>query len=316
MKATANESPRNDGVLPNGARNTTTQRRDTVRNGSFMLGAGALGGAALAILLGAAFAQAPAANRPAGRVKPSPEQITQETRAAMEVLNQFVGRWDINGQSFDENDKPVGTFTGSAHYTFVMANNFLMGETTLTAGNYLLDQTDYFGYSPGLNKYTHVLLTELDKSMIYQQGEWMAEVGSFVFAVAAPLDSPKGTPRSVGLEYGFSNAGIAVTMSMQNGVKPMRKVRMLLTKSTQPAAPTGADGMPAGGNVQYQQGDPAKMRAQMQQAVGQMTAQKQAMQQYIQGMNMGMDSQMDKMMDQQMDQGVTDQTRELLRGPE
>ncbi|MEY4942183.1 MAG: hypothetical protein RL254_364, partial [Planctomycetota bacterium] len=32
--------------------------------------------------------------------------------------------------------------------------------------------------------------------------------------------------------------------------------------------------------------------------------------------NMGMDSQMDKMMDQQMDQGVTDQTRELLRGPE
>jgi hypothetical protein len=31
---------------------------------------------------------------------------------------------------------------------------------------------------------------------------------------------------------------------------------------------------------------------------------------------MGMDSQMDKMMDQQMDQGVTDQTRELLRGPE
>jgi hypothetical protein len=29
-----------------------------------------------------------------------------------------------------------------------------------------------------------------------------------------------------------------------------------------------------------------------------------------------MDSQMDKMMDQQMDQGVTDQTRELLRGPE
>ena len=40
------------------------------------------------------------------------------------------------------------------------------------------------------------------------------------------------------------------------------------------------------------------------------------MQQYIQGMNMGMDSQMDKMMDQQMDQGVTDQTRELLRGPE
>jgi hypothetical protein len=316
MTNTVNETSRNDGALLNGERDITTQHRSAVRGGSILLGTGALIGGALAVLLGAAFAQTPAASRPAGRAKPTPEQITLETRAAMEVLNQFVGRWDINGQSFDENDKPVGTFTGSAHYSFVMANNFLMGETTLTSGQFVLDQTDYFGYSPGLNKYTHVMLTELDKSMIYQQGEWMAEVGSFVFAVAAPLDSPKGTPRSVGLEYGFSNAGIAVTMSMQNGVKPMRKVRMLLTKSTQPAAPTGPDGMPLGGNVQYQQGDPAKMREQMQQAVGQMTAQKQAMQQYLQGMNMGMDSQMDKMMDQQMDQGVTDQTRELLRGPE
>lgn len=316
MMNTVNESPRNNGALRNGSQTSATPRINTMRGGSILLGSGVIVGATLAILLGAAFVQTPATGRPAGRAKPSPEQITQETRAAMEVLNQFVGRWDINGQSFDENDKPVGTFTGSAHYSFVMADNFLMGETTLTSGNFLLDQVDYFGYSPGLNKYTHVMLTELDKSMVYQQGEWMAEVGSFVFAVAAPLDSPKGTPRSIGLEYGFSNAGIAITMSMQNGVKPMRKVRMLLTKSTQPAAPTGTGGMPTGANVQYQQGDPAKMRAQMQQAVGQMTAQKQAMQQYIQGMNMGMDSQMDKMMDQQMDQGVTDQTRELLRGPE
>ena len=40
-----------------------------------------------------------------------------------------------------------------------------------------------------------------------------------VFAMAAPLDSPSGTPRSVGVEYGFSDAGIAVTMTMQNGTK-------------------------------------------------------------------------------------------------
>ena len=288
------------------------------RSTGFLLGAGALAGAAVALLLGAALLQAGQPARPAGRPKPTPEQITLATRQAMEVLNQFVGRWDIHGQSFDENDKPVGEFTGSAHYTFVMANNFLLGETTLINGKYLLDQTDYFGYSPGLNKYTHVMLTELDKSMVYQHGEWMPEVGSFVFAMAAPLDSPKGTPRSVGIEYGFSDAGIAVTMTMQNGTKPMKRVRMLLTKSAQQDAPVGPDGMPTGGNVnmRVQQGDPAKMQAQMQQAVGQMTAQKQAMQQYIQGMNMGWDSQMDQMLDQEMDRGRAAQTAEILRGPE
>jgi predicted secreted Zn-dependent protease len=76
--------------------------------------------------------------------------------------------------------------------------------------------------------------------------------------------------------------------------------------------------MPTGGNVrvQYQQGDPAKMRAQMQQAIGQMSAQKQAMAKYFQDMNMGWDSQMDQLMEKQVSQGVDDQTREILRGPE
>lgn len=301
--------------------NTTTDRSRRSHT-ALLFGGGAIAGVMVALLLGAALLQSPSAttgkNLPAGRVKPTPEQVTLETRAAMEVLNQFVGRWDVHGQSFDENNKPVGEFTGSAHYTFVMADNFLMGETTLTSGKFLLDQTDYFGYSPGLNKYTHIMLTELDKSMIYQHGEWMPEVGSFVFAMAAPLDTPKGTPRSVGLEYSFSPAGIAITMSMQSGTKPLRQIRMLLTKSTQPDAPKDASGMPTGGgmNVRYQQGDPAKMQAQMQQAVSQMTAQKQAMAQYLQQMNMGMDSQMDTMMDQQMDKGVGDQTKQLLRGPE
>ena len=179
-------------------------------------------------------------------------------------------------------------------------------------------QVDYIGYSPGLNKYTHIMMTELDKSMVYQHGEWVPEVGSFVFAMAAPLDSPKGTPRSVSTDYNFSPQGIAVTMTMQNGTKPIRRVRMMLTKSAQPDAPRGADGMPSGGNVnvRFEQGDPAKMRAQMQQAIGQMTAQKQAMQQYVQTMNLGWDSQMSGMMRDAMSQGVTDQTRDVLRGPE
>ena len=279
--------------------------------------AGAVLGAAAALLLGAALLQD--GGRPAGRPKPTPEQVTLETRKAMEVLNQFVGRWDIKGQSFDENDKPVGDINGSAHFTFVLSDNFLMGETTLYSGSYVLEQVDYFGYSPGLNKYTHVMLTELDKSMVYQHGEWMPEVGSFVFAMAAPLDTPKGTPRSVGLEYGFSDQGIAITMTLQSGVKPARKVRMLLTKSTQPAAPTGPDGMPTGGgnvNVRYQQGDPAKMREQMQQAMGQMTAQKQAMADYFKNMNQGWDSQMDQLMEKEVSRGVDDQTRQMLRGPE
>lgn len=277
---------------------------------------GALAGAALTLLLGAAFLDGPAV--PPGRPKPTPDQVSKETAAAMSVLNQFVGRWDIKGQSFDENDKPVGDFTGSANWGFTLDGNFLMGETTLQGGSYVLEQVDYVGYSPGLRKYTHVMMTELDKSMVYQHGEWMPEVGAFVFAMAAPLDTPRGTPRSIGVQYAFSPAGIAVDMTMQSGMKPARTVRLLMTRSSQPDAATGPDGMPAGGNVrvQYQQGDPAKMRAQMQQAIGQMSAQKQAMAKYFQDMNMGWDSQMDQLMEKQVSQGVTDQTREILRGPE
>jgi hypothetical protein len=276
---------------------------------------GALAGAAAALLLGAALL-GPAV--PPGRTKPTPEQVSKETAAAMGVLNQFVGRWDIKGQSFDENDKPVGDFTGSACWSFTLDGNFLMGETTLQGGSYVLEQVDYIGYSPGLRKYTHVMMTELDKSMVYQHGEWMPEVGAFVFAMAAPLDTPTGTPRSVGLQYAFSNAGIAVNMTLQSGMKPARNVRLLMTPSTTPDAPTGAGGLPAGGNVrvQYQQGDPAKMRAQMQQAIGQMSAQKQAMAKYFQDMNMGWDLQMDQLMEKEVSRGVDDQTREILRGPE
>ncbi|MBM4099557.1 MAG: DUF1579 domain-containing protein [Planctomycetes bacterium] len=276
---------------------------------------GALAGAALTLLLGASI---PGPAVPPGRTKPTPDQVSKETAAAMSVLNQFVGRWDIKGQSFDENDKPVGDFTGSATWAFTLDNNFLMGETTLQGGSYVLEQVDYIGYSPGLRKYTHVMMTELDKSMVYQHGEWMPEVGAFVFAMAAPLDTPTGTPRSVGMQYAFSNAGIAVNMTLQSGMKPARNVRLLMTRSTTPDAPTGADGMPTGGNVrvQYQQGDPAKMRAQMQQAIGQMSAQKQAMSKYFQDMNMGWDSQMDQLMEKQVSRGVDDQTREILRGPE
>ncbi len=276
---------------------------------------GALAGAALTLLLGASIL-GPAV--PPGRTKPTPDQVSTETAAAMSVLNQFVGRWDIKGQSFDENDKPVGDFTGSATWAFTLDGNFLMGETTLQGGSYVLEQVDYIGYSPGLRKYTHVMMTELDKSMVYQHGEWMPEVGAFVFAMAAPLDTPTGTPRSVGMQYAFSSAGIAVNMTLQSGMKPARNVRLLMTRSTTPDAPTGADGMPTGGNVrvQYQQGDPAKMRAQMQQAIGQMSAQKQAMAKYFQDMNMGWNSQMDQLMEKQVSQGVDDQTREILRGPE
>ena len=63
-------------------------------------------------------------------------------------------------------------------------------------------------------------------------------------------------------------------------------------------------------------GDPAKMRAQMQQAASQMTAQKQAMQKYIQGMNMGWDGQMAQIADREMDRVQDQQTAEILRGPE
>lgn len=303
-----------------------------VASGAF-LGAGAallLGSASMqnGTAPGAAAAQAGSAQAapaqatnglPPGRPKPTDLQIKTETMAAMQVLNQFVGRWDVVGQSFDETGKAVGDFQGSAHYSFTMAQNFLVGEMTLINGNFVLDQTDYFGYSPGLRKYTHIMLTELDKSMVYQQGEWMPEVGSMVFAMAAPLDTPRGTPRNISIEYGFEPQKITLTMTMQSGTKAPRTVRMLMTPSQQPNAPTGPEGLPTGqGNVrvQYQQGDPAQMRAQMQQAVGQMTAQKAAMAQYINTMNQGWDGQMDQLMNQQMDQGNREMDAQEFRGPQ
>jgi hypothetical protein len=127
------------------------------------------------------------------------------------------------------------------------------------------------------------MLTELDKSMIYQHGEWIAGGDGLVFAMAAPLDSPDGTPRTIGLQYVFAGKDVDVTMTMQQGVAVPRTVRMRLTPSKHPAAPTGPGGMPTGGNVRVvqQQGDPAKMRAEMQQAMAQMTAQRQAVQSYF-----------------------------------
>ena len=274
---------------------------------------GALAGTALTLLLGASIL-GPAV--PPGRTKPTPDQVSKETAAAMSVLNQFVGRWDIKGQSFDENDKPVGDFTGSATWAFTLDGNFLMGETTLQGGSYVLEQVDYIGYSPGLRKYTHVMMTELDKSMVYQHGEWLKDAGAMVFGMAAPIDTPKGTPRNVGLEYGFDGKNIALTLTMQSGTKTPRTVRMLLTPSKQPAAPTGPEGLPTGaGNVRvaYQQGDPAQMRAQMQQAIGQMSAQKQAMSQYIKTMNKGWDGQMNQLLDSHMDDTFHDFDREQFR---
>ena len=60
----------------------------------------------------------------------------------MEVLNQFVGRWDVAGQSLDESGQVVGEFSGNAHWTFVLAENFLMGEMTLLNGDYVLEQVE------------------------------------------------------------------------------------------------------------------------------------------------------------------------------
>ncbi len=290
-----------------------------------ILAAGVLLGAGAAILAGSAApsqaaqsgggAAVPAA-APAGRTKLTDDQIQSETKAAMEVLNQFVGRWDVNGDALDADGKSVGTFQGSAHYSFVMANNFLQGEMTLVNGNQVLDWVDFFGYSPGLRKYTHVMMTELDKSMVYQHGEWLKDAGAMVFGMAAPIDTPKGTPRNVGLEYGFDGKNIALTLTMQSGTKTPRTVRMLLTPSKQPAAPTGPEGLPTGaGNVRvaYQQGDPAQMRAQMQQAIGQMSAQKQAMSQYINTMNQGWDGQMNQLLDSHMDDTFHDFDREQFR---
>lgn len=258
--------------------NAPTRAQAAPRVRTFIAGAAA--GIAAAVALGLAAGDGAA---PAGRPKPTPEQVTLDTRQAMEVLNQFVGRWDIAGQSLDESGAPVAQFTGSAHYGFVLADNFLMGEMTLLNGDYVLEQVEYVGYSPGLRKYTHVMLTELDKSMIYQHGDWVPEASTMVFALAAPLDTPRGTPRNVGLTYTFARDRIECTMTMQSGTKAPRTVKMAFTRSTQPAAPTGPGGMPTGGNVRVvqRQGDPAQMRAQMQEAMAQMAAQKQAVMQYM-----------------------------------
>jgi hypothetical protein len=254
-----------------------------------VLGLGAIAGAAVTALL--ALAPVRPAEPPVGRPRLTPEQVTLETRSAMEVLNQFVGRWDVAGQSLDASGQVVGEFSGNAHWTFVLAENFLMGEMTLLNGDYVLEQVEFVGYSPGLRKYTHVMLTELDKSMIYQHGEWMPDVSGMVFSNAAPLDTPDGAPRSVGLEYSFRDGGIQITMTMQSGTQAPQTVRMRLTRSAHPEAPTGPDGMPTGGNVRMvqRQGDPAKMREQMQQAIAQMTAQRQAMQQYMNQMSGSID---------------------------
>jgi hypothetical protein len=258
----------------------TTAARAALRPTALVL-AGAAGGAALA----AALALAPA-GQDRGAARPghgSAAEVEADTKAAMEALDRLVGRWDIEGQALDESGAVVGSFTGNAHYSFTLSDNFLMGETTLLNGGYVLDQVDYIGFSPGLGKYTHVMLTELDKSMIYQHGEWIAGGDGLVFAMAAPLDSPDGTPRTIGLQYVFAGKDVDVTMTMQQGVAVPRTVRMRLTPSKHPAAPTGPGGMPTGGNVRVvqQQGDPAKMRAEMQQAMAQMTAQRQAVQSYF-----------------------------------
>lgn len=250
--------------------------------------AGAAAGALAAVALGIGAA---GPDRPAGRPRLTPDQVTAETRQAMQVLDQFVGRWDIAGRSLDESGNEVGRFSGSAHYGFVLAENFLMGETTLLNGDYVLEQVEYVGYSPGLRKYTHAMLTELDKSMIYQHGEWVPEASAMVFGLAAPLDTPNGTPRNVGLEYAFGRDRIDVTMTMQSGTKAPRTVKMTLTRSTQPDAPLGPGGMPTGGGVRVvqRQGDPAQMRAQMQEAMSQMAAQKQAVMQYMNRTSGGID---------------------------
>ena len=276
--------------------------------------ASAILGAAAALATGAA---APQSGRPAGRAKPTHEQVAAETAQAMQVLNQFVGRWDVAGRSLDENGNQVGEFAGSAHWTFVLEENFLMGETILQNGNSVLDQVEYIGYSPGLHKYTRVALTELDKSMIYQHGEWSQDVGAFMFQMAAPLDTPSGTPRAVGMQYAFSDSGIDATLTMQSGTKPARTVKMRFTRSQQPAAPAGPGGSPIAGGaprIQYRQGDPAKMQEEMRQAMAQVTAQRQAVQQYFGGANDGWDSELGKAVQAESSRGMNDQTRSILQG--
>jgi hypothetical protein len=280
--------------------------------------ASALLGAAAALSLGAAVLRGPPGTvPPAPRAKPTPEEVTAETTRAMAALNQFVGRWDIAGQALDESGKTVSEFTGSSHWMFVLDENFLVGETILNNNGAILDQVDYIGYSPGLHRYTHVMMTELDKSMVYQHGEWSPETSTFAFAMAAPLDTPRGTPRSVGMEYAFGDGGIDVTMTMQSGTKPARTVKMRLTRSAHPAAPTGPGGFPSDGRpqVRVMQGDPARMQQEMGAAMAQLTAQRQAAAQAFNGTNEAWDVQFGQVLRPDGADAAA-KARESMQGPD
>ncbi|MBL9141739.1 MAG: DUF1579 family protein [Phycisphaerae bacterium] len=228
---------------------------------------------------------APAIDTPAV-LPPGPltqEQIKSDTYAAMTLLSRFIGRWDVTGSSFEPDGTEAEQFQGGVVFSLALGENFVHGDWTLQSGQFVLDQVDYFGYSPGLRRFTHTMLTQLDKSMIYQQGVWIAEGETLSFSMAAPLDTPRGMPRSVGLEYAFLPSNqIAVTMTMQSGADAPRTVRMMLTPSKEPAAPTAPNGMPIGTMA----GSPpsAASMQQMQQTLAQMNAQKQAMQQYMANM--------------------------------
>ena len=288
----------------------TTRRTAAVATVSAALGAAA------ALSLGAALGrQAPP---PAPRAKPTPEQVAAETAQAMQALNQFVGRWDVAGEALDESGRPVSSFTGSSHWSFVLGEKFLVGETILNNGGAILDQVDYIGYSPGLHRYTHVMMTELDQSMVYQHGEWSPEAGTFAFAMAAPLDTPRGTPRSVGLEYAFADGAIGVTMTMQSGTKPMRTVRMRLTRSAHPAAPLGPGGFPTGaGDAQAAAAPPdmARMQEQARLAMAQMTAQRQAIAERFGSSNAAWDAQFGKVL-MPDDPDPAARARDAMQGPD
>lgn len=276
---------------------------------SATLAGGVLIGAAVTLLL----AFAPFQTGPTGAGSPPPgtpsvdtpavpppgplteQQIQSDTYAAMTLLSRLIGRWDVQGGSFEPDGSQAETFQGAAVFSLALGENFILGDWTLQSGRFVLEQIDYFGYSPGLRRFTHTMLTQLDKSMVYQQGVWIAESSTLSFTMAAPLDTPRGTPRAVGLEYSFLPSGqIALTMTMQSGAKPARTVRMMLSPSQEPAAPTGPNGLPNGTLAGMQQA-PANM-ADMQKTLAQWNAQKQAMQQYMGSMR----SQMQQI-SQQMD---------------
>lgn len=258
-----------------------------------LVAAGALLGGAVALVSAATLAPATPTLAPvsqdsgAGAGQLTEQQVQTDTYAAMTQLSKLIGRWDVSGQSFEPDGTAAETFNGSAVFGLALGENFVQGEWSLQSGPYVLEQVDYFGYSPGLRRFTHVMLTQLDKSMVYQQGVWIPESNTLSFTMAAPLDTPRGTPRAVGLEYGWLPDGrIAVTMTMNSGAQPARTVRMMMTPSQEPPAPTGPEGMPLGGvsALRGTDGTPANM-AQMQKALAQMSAQKQAMQQYMTNMH-------------------------------